>query len=139
VWENGNTRPEPGRIIRPKRKEVLRMKMLSQFLRFDFEAFSKGKVFKVIEQSEWVDFATRQHKGRKFKAVITKDDTQYKQKEGEYASNLYEKFNIKVPKDINVPMNAFIVPVNAVATVYGDYRNQLSVTADDIRVLPVNK
>ncbi len=115
------------------------MKKLSQFLKFDFEAFSKGKSYRVIEKSEWVDFETKKHMGTKFTAVITKDNTQYKLKDGECVSNLYEKFNIKVTKDVDVPLNAFIVPINAVATVYGDYKNQLSVTADDIRIIPVKR
>ncbi len=115
------------------------MKKLSQFMVFNFEAFTKEKMLRVTGVSEWVDFETKKHMGTKIEVTIVKDNTRYKQKDGENVSNIYEKFNIKVPKDVNVPMNAYIVPVNAVATVYGDYKNQLSVKADDIRVIPVNK
>ena len=73
--------------------------------------------------------------GRKVDVVIVKDGTQYKQKDGESVSNLYEKFTIKIPKDVKIPSNAYVALVNAEGTVYGEYRNQLSVTADDIRVL----
>ena len=42
------------------------------------------------------------------------------------------KITFKVNKDINVPLKARVKPINAVATIYGDYRNQLSVKCDDI-------
>lgn len=115
------------------------LKKLMQFLKFDFEEFSKGKVYQVNGISEWVDYTTKAHMGTKVEAVIVRDDTQYKQKDGETVTNRYEKLNFKVRKDVNVPVNAYIMPVNAAATVYGDYRNQLSVTAEDIRVLTPNK
>lgn len=115
------------------------MKKLSQFMRFDCEAFFREKVFQVTGASEWVDYTTKAHMGTKVDVAIIKDDTQYKLKEGETVSNLYEKLTFKVRKDVNVPVGAHVVPVNAAATVYGDYRNQLSVTADDIRVITPSK
>lgn len=114
------------------------MKKLSQFLKFDFEAFSKEKAFQVIGTSEWTDYNTKIHMGTKIDALIAKDATQYKQKEGEHVTNAFEKLTFKIRKDVNVPAGAFVMPVNASATVYGEYRNQLSVTADDIRVIPKN-
>lgn len=115
------------------------MKKLSQFMRFDFAAFSQGKVYRVVGTSEWVDYSTKAHMGTKVDVAIIKDDTQYKQKEGENVTNLFEKLTFKVRKDVNVPMNAHVIPVNAVGTVYGEYRNQLSITADDIQVRIPNK
>ena len=53
---------------------------------------------------------------------------------GEY-SNLFEKFTVKVFKDINVPVGATVELVNPVGTVYGEFRNQLSVRADDVRIV----
>ena len=79
---------------------------------------------------------TKAHLGTKVETVIAKDQTPYKQKEGETVTNLYEKLVFKIKKDVKVPVNSYIMPVNAVAVVYGDYRNNLSVTADDIRVIP---
>lgn len=115
------------------------LKKLSQFLKFDFDEFIKGKACQVTSTGEWVDFTSKVHMGTKLEAVITRDATPYKQKEGENVTNLYEKLTFKVRKDVKVPVGAYVVPVNAVATVYGDYRNQLSVTADDIRVITPNK
>lgn len=115
------------------------LKKLNQFLKFDFEEFSKGKVFQVTGTSEWVDYATKAHAGTKIEVLIIKDNTQYKQKEGEHVTNAYEKLTFKVRKDANVSVGTFVMPVNAAGTVYGDYRNQLSVTADDIRVITPNK
>lgn len=115
------------------------LKKLNQFLKFDWEGFAKGKAFRVTGSKEWVDYTTKVHMGTKIEAVITKDDTPYKQKEGEQVTNAYEKLTFKVGKDMNIPAGTFVMPVGVTATVYGDYRNQLSVTADDIRILPVNK
>lgn len=106
---------------------------------FDFEAFSKGKVYRVIGISKWTDYTTKAHMGTKVEVLIVKDDTQYKQKEGENVSNCFEKLIFKIRKDVDVPMNAYVIPVNATGTVYGDYRNMLSVTADDIRIISQNK
>lgn len=48
---------------------------------------------------------------------------------------MFEKITFKVAAEIDVPLNVEIVPINPVAKVYGEYRNQLSVTADDIQVV----
>ena len=101
------------------------MKKLSQFSVFDFEAFSKGKLYLCTGQSEWKDYNTGEHLGTKVDVVIYRDDTAYVQKEGESVSNRFEKLTFK----------AIIEPVDAVATIYGDYRNLLSVKCADIKVL----
>lgn len=115
------------------------LKKLNQFLKFDFEAFSKGKYFQVTGCSEWKDFETKAHMGTKVNVAIVKDNTPYNLKDGESVSNRYEKLTFKVSKDINIPVDTIVVPVNAVATVYGEYRNQLSIKADDIKILQPNK
>lgn len=111
------------------------MKKLSQFLIFDMDAFSNGKLYQVTGVREWVDYNTKVHMGVKIDTIIAKDSTPYKQKDGEIVTNQYEKLTIKCKKDVKVPLNAYVMPINAVGVVYGDYRNQLSVTADDIRIM----
>ena len=111
------------------------LKKLNQFLYFDFRGFSDGKIYQVVGISEWVDYETKKHMGTKVETVIVEDKTQYTHKDGEIITNRYEKLVYKIKKDINVPINARVEPVNPVAKVYGDYRNQLSVVADDIRII----
>ncbi len=111
------------------------MKKLSQFLRFDFDKFSEGKIYQAVSTEKWTDYDTKEILGTKVGSVIVKDNTPYKQKDGETVTNLFEKITFKVPKSIQIPANAYIMPINAVGVVYGDYRNKLSVTADDIRIL----
>ena len=48
---------------------------------------------------------------------------------------MYEKITVKVARDIDVPMNAKVRLINPKASIYGEFRNQLSVTAEDIEVL----
>lgn len=115
------------------------LKKLNQFLKFDWEGFANGKTFQVLSITEWLDYESKAHMGKKYEALITKDITPYKLKDGEHVSNAFEKITFKVRKDVNVPAGAFVMPVNVSATVYGEYRNQLSVTADDIKVITPNK
>ena len=102
------------------------MKKLNQFVKFLFDDFSKEKVYRVIGVRPWIDF-------------VAEDNTAYDTKDGENVTNQYEKLSFKIKKDVKVPMNARVIPVNPVAVVYGEYRNQLSVTADDIKVVVPQK
>lgn len=115
------------------------MKGLNLYVSFRWPEFIKGKTLKAVSCGPWVDFETKAHMGTKVEVVIAEDDTIYPTKEGKVISNLYERMQIKVPKDITVPVGGIVEPVGVVATVYGDYRNKLSVKADDVRlVTPTN-
>ena len=108
------------------------MKNLNQFIFFKFNEFAKDKKFMVTEVSPWQDFNTKQVLGSALTVVIIEDATEY----GKQGNNLYEKFKIKVRKQVNPPVNTLVMPSGEVeATVYGDYRNMLSVTSDDIRII----
>ncbi len=111
------------------------LKKLSQFERFDAEGFFENLSLGVVGQSEWKDFTTGEHLGTKVEVVIIGDKHNYKSDKGQQISNIYEKLTVKVPKDIEVPMNSHVRLVNVYAKVYGPYRNELSVTADDIEVI----
>lgn len=111
------------------------MKGLSLYLSFNWRDFAKGKTLKAVSCGPWVDFETKAHMGTKVEVVIAEDDTIYPTKEGKVISNLYERMQVKVPKDITVPVGAVVELVGVVATVYGDYRNKLSVRAEDVRVV----
>lgn len=118
------------------------LKKLNQFLEFDWGKFMAGKEFVCVNVSEWLDYETKKHLGVKVEAAITKDDTHYETKNGEKASNIYEKLTFKVMKDITVPLNARIVPVGVKAKAYGDngFVTKLSITCDDIQVMqPLQK
>ena len=113
------------------------MKGLQQFLRFDWEAFFEDKKMKTIGYEEWRDYATQSIRGGKIIAVIVSDKTAYKAKsDGQVINNLYEKVAIKVPKQLsNVPMNAEVQLINPTVTVYGEYKNGLSIIAEDVKFI----
>ena len=112
------------------------MKKLNMFLYFDFNSFSKGKQYMCTGTQVWKDHDTGTILGTKVEAAIVKDRTDYgTAKDGEKVTNLFEKLVFKVPREIDSPLNVEIIPVNPVANVYGEYRNQLSITADDIQVV----
>lgn len=89
----------------------------------------------MVSCREWSDYETTEKKGTRVEVAIMRDKTDY----GDPGiSNLLEKFSIKIPREVHVPAGAIVEPIDGKGTVYGDYRNQLSVTAADVRVIPNN-
>lgn len=111
------------------------LKKLNKFQYFDFEEFSAKKKFISVGQQEWKDYNTGNILGTKVEVVIAQDKTDYGTSEGEIVNNLYEKLIFKIPMQITLPMNVEVRPKNSKATVFGEFRNQLSITADDIEVI----
>jgi len=72
------------------------------------------------------------------------DNTKYMSKKDEQISNIYEKFVVKVDKSLNdiknkVSINSMVTLIDPISTVYGEYRNKLSVKCSDIKaVKPAN-
>lgn len=114
------------------------MRNLNQFVRFDWGAFAAGKKFLYLGQSKWVDHNTQQLLGTRVEVVIASDKTEYKPAaDGTPAQgNRFEKLTVKVPGAVNIPEESYVEIVNPVATVYGDFRNQLSVKADAVKQIP---
>lgn len=111
------------------------MKGLTQFIRFDWESFAKDKSFVATSVNDYIDYETKEHLGTRVECVIAVDKTPYDLKDGKEFTNRYEKIAFKVRKDINVPLEARVMPKgNVIAKVYGEFKNQLSVTCDDIVV-----
>lgn len=51
-------------------------------------------------------------------------------------SNLILQSTVKIPgKTLNIAPGTVVELVNPVGTVYGDYRNQLSIRAEDVKVI----
>lgn len=112
------------------------LKNLHAFQPFDLSAFLQGKQLVVTHCRPWQDFDTKEERGTAVELAITKDETKYPPaKDGTVYTNLYEKIVVKVPKGINIPTGAIVTVVNGSATVYGDYRNQLSIRAEDVKVV----
>ncbi len=111
------------------------MKGLNQFVKFDWDAFAQGKTFIVTGKSENLDWNSKKHLGSKIEVVIASDNTQYTFKDGTEFTNQYEKIAFKLSKDIDIPVGTRVVPKNAVAVVFGQFQNQLSVRCDDILVV----
>lgn len=108
---------------------------LNEFNTFDWPRFAGEKVFVCTGQRPWTDRDNGSTLGTVVDAVIYRDDTTYKHKDGDTRTNRFEKIAFKVSKTVTVPVDAQIKPVNAVATIWGDYRNNLSVKAEDIEVV----
>lgn len=89
-----------------------------------------------VGQSVWRDYETGGTRGTRLETVIAGDKHAYNTSNGEVVNNMYEKLVVKIPKqEIQVPMNVEVRLKGAEGRVYGDYRNQLSVVAEDIEVI----
>lgn len=115
------------------------MKGLVQFLEFDWNRFSRGKRYICTAVSEYADYESKTHLGTKVEAVIAEDKTPYQFRDGKTFTNRFERITFKLNKDIDIPVDVEIIPHGVKATVYGDYRNQLSVKCDDIEVVTATK
>lgn len=112
------------------------LKKLGMFTSFDFEKFSYGKRFLLISLSEWKNFDSGALLGTKAEAVILQDKTDYGQSgDANHVTNLYEKLIFKVPQKLNIPLSTEIKPINPKATIFGEFRNQLSIVCDNIEVV----
>lgn len=114
------------------------MRGLSRFLTFLWLAFAEGKIFTVTGLRKWVDYTTKEPMGWLVDTVVTQDSTDYKCKDGEAISNLHEKVSFKVRSASKPSVNVgdSVLPVNPECSVYGEYRNQLSVRCDDVTIVP---
>lgn len=113
------------------------MNNLRYFERFLLEDFLQGKELTVKNCKPWKDFDSGEEKGSRIEVIITKDATIYPPgKDGKISTNLFENFMIKIPKtNFTVDVGAVIIPINGKGSVYGDYRNHLSIMADDVKVV----
>ncbi|MCC8356376.1 MAG: hypothetical protein LJU34_00725 [Oscillospiraceae bacterium] len=112
------------------------MKFLPQFSRFDWGAFSRDKKFVSLGSRPWTDYETGVVKGTRVEVVIWEDKTPYRRKDpSDTQSNRFEKLTFNAAKTGVVPGDVEVVPVNAVATIYGDRRDQLSIVCDDVKVI----
>lgn len=114
------------------------LKNLAQFQQFAIVLFLEGKRLVLTGIEKWVDYTTKQVLGNKAILAIVEDNTPYKPKaDGTCQTNLYEKLTVKVPGEIKIPVGTDVTLINPTATIWGEFRNQLSVKADDI--VPANK
>lgn len=112
------------------------MKALTLFNEFDWISFARDKELVVTGCGEWKDYKTHQHMGTRVYCVIAKDNTSYFYHGNNVTGlNEFERLSIKVPKTISVDRGSQISLVNPQATVYGQYSNNISVIADDIKVI----
>lgn len=107
---------------------------------FRTEDFLKAKRLQTTECTPHKDYDTKKIIGTRITVVILEDHTSYTPRpDGTMISNIYEKLVIKVPKIMTVPIGAEVRLTNPKAKVWGEYRNNLSITADDVQVVTPGK
>lgn len=107
---------------------------LTYFNKFDVDSFLKDKKIMIMNAKEYLNYETKVLEGYTYVCIIDTDNTEYANK----ARNLNEgeQFNVKV-KGTKRPFKKyqFVKLVNPKATIYGEFRNFLSVKADDIKFM----
>lgn len=122
--------------ISGRKVAIMSLKKLSLFQYFDIDTWLAKKKLMSVGIQVWRDFETQRVLGTKIDVVIVSDETDYGNSDGNVVNNLYEKLSVKIPTKLNnVPMNTVIRLVNPEAVVYGEYRNALSITAENIEIV----
>lgn len=122
-----------------KRKEPnMALKNLSHFTAFNAPQFLSRKELRFISATRWVektDMGSEVEKGVKVSLLIYKDNSDYPNEK----TNLGEQIMVKVPFASIEDYSAFqpmMTPCEVTdiekAVIYGEYRNQLSLTASVI-------
>lgn len=112
------------------------MKGTHQFEQFDMAGFSRDKDYTVTGTSEWLDYETKKPLGWRVDTVVTRDDTKYRAKDGQVVSNLYQPQVFKCEAKPDVAVGDIVAPVDITScTLYGQYRNQISVKCKTVRVV----
>lgn len=114
------------------------MKKLGIFLKVDFDALFSGANVLVMK-SEVLKDSDGNAKGAKYTLLFWEDAPDLLAKYGDAeVSNSGETFTVKVlgkaPKSVAKPTKLARL-VNPTGKVWGDFRNQLSVTADDVELV----
>ncbi len=106
---------------------------------FKILEFLTGKTLAVVECAEWKDYVDGKPgpvKGTRVTVVVLSDSTTYPvtAKNGQPISNKYAQLSVKCPKKgLSIPVDTIVELVNPTAKVWGDRRDQLSITAEDVR------
>lgn len=118
------------------------LKNLNQFEGFNINEFLKEKRLLVTGVKDWKEYESNRVLGKAIEVTIISDNSVYLDSKGnklEGVSNRFEKLTFKVSKDVDVPLDSIVTPVNAVAKVYAQkdskFRNQLSIKCDDIKII----
>lgn len=112
------------------------MKKLRQFLKFDTDAFFKGKDMRVVADEPWFEYQDgriTKTLGTKYKIIIATDNTTYDGDDVSPDLNGGEQIILKVPKErVDYKKFSKIRFVNSTASVYGQFQSELSVQAEDV-------
>lgn len=110
---------------------LMALKNLREFVKFDANAFLKGKQLLLMQESPLRDYDSGKEIGAKLTVVVWTDDTKY-HKDG--VTNEGSELDVKIAglkaEEVNRNNRGFIKLTNPVGTVYGDFQNQLSLKAD---------
>lgn len=119
-----------------ERTVIVMLKGLAKYNQFNWEKFAEGKEFAVTGISEYKDYVSGEHLGTRVDVVIISDKTPYEFKDSEVYTNRFEKLVFKCSKkNLDIPLETRVRPRRVVASIYGEYRNMLSIKCEDVEIL----
>lgn len=111
------------------------MKGIFQFI--DWQKMAANMTLTSVSCGPWTDYQTKAKLGTKVEVFVSRDDNKYRPKsDGSVFTNLGERFTIRVPGDVQVPIGETVIPVEPVeVSVFGQYNEKFSVRASGIKVV----
>ena len=114
-------------------KELTMLKGLRLYEYWDADSFLADKRLLVTNTFPWIDFTSKEELGSKIEVVIIEDNTDYGDLD---INNLFEKLTIKTKKkNLVIPIKSEIKCADVEGTLYGEYRNQVSLKCDNIKII----
>ncbi|MHC5247500.1 hypothetical protein [Enterococcus sp. LJL90] len=112
------------------------MKKLNKFVKFDIDEFLENIELIVMKSDILVDFETKKVLGAKYSIIVWSDTHNYGG-DTNGVNNVGETFTVKVlgKKPMAIPSPCKVDLINPNGNVYGEFRNNLSVTAEDVTLL----
>lgn len=94
---------------------------------------SQKKDLRCVASQPWIDFDSKAKLGTKYTLIILQGATDYGNKD---ITNAGQTFDVKVPNEAKTfKLLAKVKLINPTATIYGDFQNQLSVKANDVKLI----
>lgn len=109
------------------------------YMHIDADAFLNLLDFTVVGVKRWMTYGTDHQEGYRVETMVTADRATHPPKEdGEIVTNLYRPLTFKVKSMVkpNVNIGDKVVAVNPVIKLWGQYMMYVSITCDDVVVVP---
>lgn len=113
-------------------------KGLREFEKFDSNGFLKDKVLRLMKSEVLQDYSTNKPLGSQYTIIVEEDHTKYQKED---TSNLGDRYVVKVldKEPLKITSPVFVKLIEPEIRIYGDFRNNIAISAKDIQIINRNK